>query len=489
MRPFMKSSLTNPLSHKEFIQFNNQMLFERLTITSYMLILTYPCFFIVDFFLFAKLHHPTYKLMLAAVHLTGLLSALLFLITRQYWRSKAKGFVVISYILLYLLLGAVSSINSQLLNGNIYSYIIIIFSVAVIFPIQPKNLIAIFSSVHVIFVIGLTLMGPSNYTLLLKLINSTGAAVISVTIALAFYRFRQSDFSTKQKLRKSEEGFQRLFHMNPNPLILTNLNFEILLINKRAIEYYQLEGKNTLKKDAAFVFPRQEERLEILTMLGEQKSIHHYIMEQQITSTQRKWSMLHFELVDYLDTTCILIDSTDITDMKEKEQELIKHATIDALTGIRNRRYGLELLRKELSDGPHGRGFILCIIDVNNLKKVNDCYGHSTGDDLIKTCCEIINRQMANHDILFRLGGDEFIVIFYEKQMKDVQLIWETINLEFQKINETSRKPYQISASQGYYHYLPGTPITLEEMLEIADKEMYKNKFQYKAQLKVSGTM
>jgi diguanylate cyclase (GGDEF)-like protein len=378
-------------------------------------------------------------------------------------------------------MGATASINSQLFTGNIYAYITIMFGVAVSFPIKARLFLIPFLGIHVFFVTSLFLIGQYDFYFLIKLISSTGAAVSSFTISLVFYTFRKNDFANKRKLSRNEESFRRIFHMNPNPLILTNLaNDEILIMNHQAIEYYHLEGIDTPQMNTSFLYNSPKEKADILKRLEDQKIIKNYVTEQKITPNQRKWAMLHFELVDYLDNACILIGTTDITDMKEKEEALLKHASIDMLTGVRNRRSGIELLRERLCEGSHSQEFILCYIDINDLKKVNDLYGHSTGDDLIKTCCETMNRHIVHQDVLFRLGGDEFIIIFFQKQMEDVQEILDNIKREFHTINEAGLKPYQISVSQGLYHYHPETTITLEEILELADQEMYRNKHIYK---------
>ncbi|WP_223594170.1 GGDEF domain-containing protein [Neobacillus bataviensis] len=464
----MKSFTKNLLTTQEFNQVNEEQLFERIKLISYMLIFTYPCFFIVDFLFFKNLDRPMFKLVLKGVHLTGLVISLIFLMI--YRNKKApKSLIVSGYISLYLLIGAVSSINSQLFTGNIYAYIIILLGVAAIFPIRPRNLLFQYVTVHILFLIGLYLIESNHYSYLSILINSTGTAVISFTIALAFYSFRKNDFLNKQKLSRNEESFRRLFNLNPNPLILTKLDSdEIVLMNKQAVEYYPEHV------DISFFFSSPYEKQEILNRLLKEKSIKNYVAEQQITANVWKWSLLNFELVDYLEDTCILIDSTDITDMKKKEAELLQHASIDMLTGIRNRRSGIELLRGLLKEDT--QEFIICYIDINNLKIVNDCFGHSIGDDLIKTCCETISDNLDPQDVLFRLGGDEFIVIFLKKKIENVEEVWDDIQYTFHEINLSNQKPYEISASHGYYHYKPGTKVTLEEILKSADQEMYKKK-------------
>ncbi|MDR7239591.1 diguanylate cyclase domain-containing protein [Neobacillus drentensis] len=471
----------NSIPHQEFIQNNYEVLFERIKLVSYMLIFTYPCFFIVDFFLFNKLSSPTFKFNLSAIHIAGLIISLIFLFIYQFYKNLPKRVVVTCYILCYLLIGAASSINGQLFTGNIYSYIIILLGVGVFFPVQPRNLLILFLGIHIFFITGLYLIEHEHFSFLSKAINSTGTLVISFLIALSFYSFRKNDFSNKMKLKRNEENFRRLFNLHPNPIILIRMdNDEILLMNRHASEYYHLQCTDSTPLDGKFLFKTEEEKHNIVDRLKEEKSIKNYCVQQQITPDLRKWVMLSLELVDYLDEACILIGVTDITDLKKNEEELYKHASFDMLTGVLNRRSGLELLSQQLSAGSESQEFIICYIDINDLKKTNDLFGHSTGDDLIKTCCDTINHHITNKDVLFRLGGDEFIIVFFQKQMKDVQQHVKNIKRVFEEINGTNQKPYSISASYGFYHYKPGTVITLERILEMADQEMYKEKCVHK---------
>lgn len=126
------------IMEQQFIEYNENLLFERIKHVSYMLIFSYPCFLIVDFILLAKLNNPMYKFILSTVHIIGLLISLIFIILYRRSQDNARRPIILTYLFLYLLLGAVSSINSQLNNGNIYAYIIILLAAAVTFPIQPR---------------------------------------------------------------------------------------------------------------------------------------------------------------------------------------------------------------------------------------------------------------------------------------------------------------------------------------------------------------
>ncbi|MCH1627188.1 GGDEF domain-containing protein [Ferdinandcohnia quinoae] len=441
------SSIKGNDDQKNFVAYSDGLFFERLKMVSFMLIFTYPGFLYSDLFLLNNVTDQVYRWVLASIHLTGFFLSIIFLLSYYFYKNAPKGPIIHLYIVLFLFIGATASINSQLLNGNLYAYIIILLGVSVIFPIHPGTLLIYLCSVHIYFLIGLFFIDPNHLSLITKMINSTGAAVISFTIAFMLYQLRKSDFENKCKLRRNSKSFRRLFHMNPYPLILTNLqNDEILLINQQAIEYYHLQDQDMAKIDGKFLFTNPFEKQTILKMLGEHQSIKNYELEYQVSPNLKKWAMLSLELVEYLDQSCILIGVTDITNLKIKEEELLKHASFDTLTGVMNRRSGMLLLEEKIQ-GSYQQEFIVCYIDINGLKTVNDNFGHSAGDDLIKTSCEIINRNIDAGDVLFRMGGDEFIIVFSGKDREKVEEIWANIKQEFQSFNQSAQQPYELSAS------------------------------------------
>lgn len=457
----------------KFVQANNNIIMERIKLVSYMLIVTYPLFFIVDFYLFKEVDNPIFHKNIIAIHLLGPISSIIFLLVNKFMKLRNQGLLIHLYVSFYVLLGVVSSLNSQLLTGNIMVYIIIVIGVSAIFPMKPISLSLILLSFHLLFISVLPFMDADHFSLLSKQINSTGTVVIACLIGYAFYSYRKKDYINQCKLISNEERFRSLFNINPSPLILLNLNnSKIELLNKQAIEYYHLQNHDISNLDGSFIF-NPNEKEEIFNRLHAKQNINNYVMQKQISS-EITWSLLKFELIDYLDNPCVLIGITDITDLKQVEEELFKYATTDMLTGVMNRRVGMELLERQLSKPEE---FVLCFMDINHLKHVNDQIGHKAGDELIKTVCGVIKNTIDLNDILFRLGGDEFVMVFHQKSVDEVEQIWCTIEGKLQSINYAPQMPYPISVSHGLYHYHPENPVTVEEMMELADQEMYKEKF------------
>jgi diguanylate cyclase (GGDEF)-like protein/PAS domain S-box-containing protein len=102
----------------------------------------------------------------------------------------------------------------------------------------------------------------------------------------------------------------------------------------------------------------------------------------------------------------------DITSRTKMEEELNKKATTDSLTGIYNRYYGNEILDIEVDRANrYGSSFAALMFDIDFFKSVNDTYGHSVGDDVLKKITQIISLHMRKSDTFIRWGGEEFLIL------------------------------------------------------------------------------
>jgi len=167
----------------------------------------------------------------------------------------------------------------------------------------------------------------------------------------------------------------------------------------------------------------------------------------------------------------------DVTDKKTREHELFDQATHDALTGIYNRWAGLEALQRCLTKAHRDTSpCTVCYCDINNLKEVNDRLGHFRGDELIKTAVGIILRELRGSDIFFRMGGDEFVLIFPDTLINDSESIINRINASIETLNKTGNKPFVLYVCFGFSEYNPArgnTAATAEQLVDEADKNMY----------------
>jgi diguanylate cyclase (GGDEF)-like protein len=165
--------------------------------------------------------------------------------------------------------------------------------------------------------------------------------------------------------------------------------------------------------------------------------------------------------------------------LRESEERYKDLASTDVLTGLANRRSGILFLEKEISMAKRkGITVTVCFIDVDGLKTINDIQGHDVGDDLIKSSGIVLTNILRESDLVCRFGGDEFLVIFPDCNIKQADELWNRIAAELQRFNSTSDKSFQISFSHGFAEFSPSNNLSTDELISMADSEMYKEKKQ-----------
>lgn len=111
-------------------------------------------------------------------------------------------------------------------------------------------------------------------------------------------------------------------------------------------------------------------------------------------------------------------------DIKNSEEykSLLARANYDDLTKVLNRRAGRERLDNLLEKARGERKMlVVSLCDVNDLKQINDRYGHREGDNMLRYVASAMSREMKENDILFRLSGDEFAMAFYNENQRNAE--------------------------------------------------------------------
>ncbi|WP_051276311.1 sensor domain-containing diguanylate cyclase [Desulfovirgula thermocuniculi] len=169
----------------------------------------------------------------------------------------------------------------------------------------------------------------------------------------------------------------------------------------------------------------------------------------------------------------VLAVLVDITAQKQVEEELKRQSIFDSLTGLYNRNYFERRLSIWQQDGTWP--VVLLVCDVDELKLVNDCLGHSQGDELLKRVAAML-RQVFPQEEIFRVGGDEFVVLLPDRDEKGAQEAYARLMAAQEEFNrENSPVPVNISVGVGVAR---GPHEDLHEVYKRADDEMYEDKLR-----------
>lgn len=193
----------------------------------------------------------------------------------------------------------------------------------------------------------------------------------------------------------------------------------------------------------------------------------------QLSSSLRIFNLLKVNQ----DTNTELADSMKV--IEANNLRLDNLSKIDELTGVNNRRGFIEKANKMLTQQYNGliqrpKYIVVGFADTDNLKYINDNYGHDEGDRVIVDTSRVLEKVFEKKNGAYgRMGGDEFAIITSTSKPYDTEKFMAEIDEEIEKINSTGNRKYKLSISVGFqmYEYIEGMDIN--QLLNEADKEMY----------------
>jgi diguanylate cyclase (GGDEF)-like protein len=162
----------------------------------------------------------------------------------------------------------------------------------------------------------------------------------------------------------------------------------------------------------------------------------------------------------------------DITDRKRSEEQAHYQARHDALTGLANYREFMDRLGQEVRRAERcHHGFTVLLLDLDGLKRINDLYGHLTGNRALQRLAAVMKEQCRSTDLAVRYGGDEFAVVLIDSDTGMAEQVAQRIE---NGLRTDQGKP-SISVSIGLGIY-PDDGRTAAELIEAADQQLYKHK-------------
>lgn len=158
----------------------------------------------------------------------------------------------------------------------------------------------------------------------------------------------------------------------------------------------------------------------------------------------------------------------------------------DPLTGLYNRR-GMSKYGKDMLDSAKKADSCITVVcsDIDNLKPINDLYGHEAGDNAIVQTARAISNAMPDRAVCVRTGGDEFCSVINSCSDDEINTIIEQTDRILSDYNASSGLPYKVSCSCGYYRMKANETESIERIAAFADEEMYKVKVRKKAMNKM----
>jgi diguanylate cyclase (GGDEF)-like protein len=166
-----------------------------------------------------------------------------------------------------------------------------------------------------------------------------------------------------------------------------------------------------------------------------------------------------------------------VTAQKEIERELYRLSVRDALTELHNRRGFQALAEQQLKVANRSKTMpALLFIDLDDMKPINDRFGHEAGDRALCETAHILRQTFRDSDIIARLGGDEFVVLVPDASTETVERMRARLSENLERFNARGQQPYLLALSVGVSFYDPSHPESLDSLIASADQRMYEEK-------------
>lgn len=302
-----------------------------------------------------------------------------------------------------------------------------------------------------------------------------------IAFALHKIQLEEANRKAEESLRASEEKFAKTFFSSPALMAIIAIdNGRIVDVNHTFVDVLgytreELIGRTTGELNL-WVKPGELQRF--IDTPDKHKEVHNMEIDTRRKSGNICHTLFSGVIIHLNGEPHLLSIATDITERKKLEEQLHTAAITDDLTGLYNRRGFFTLAQQQckLADRTK-RKMSLLYMDLDNMKTINDRFGHGTGDEALVDTANIIKGIFRKSDIIGRIGGDEFAVLLTEHDRDDIEnIIRKNIKQKFTRHNKQNRRRYRLSLSIGIAHYDPEDPSSISDLLIKADAAMYKNK-------------
>lgn len=178
---------------------------------------------------------------------------------------------------------------------------------------------------------------------------------------------------------------------------------------------------------------------------------------------------------------------TRLQQARADKEELERLANFDSLTGLYNRQAILGKLRELVNRTKrYKEDFSLSMLDIDHFKRVNDRYGHLTGDEVLEKIATLIRQNIRNTDVAGRYGGEEFIIILPQADLSSALVVAERIRIviENAEMKDSAENVFAITVSQGLSGWEPGEDV--HSLISRADEALYTAKENGRNRVEIS---
>lgn len=224
----------------------------------------------------------------------------------------------------------------------------------------------------------------------------------------------------EQVLLGNEQLLRSVLEILPVPVfIVRRRDGRIVFVNRKTCLLFQQGASPLLKTKIDDYFVEADDKEKFYQLVDTVQDVRELEIAMHTSKDRSFMAEIAAIKVDYMGEKAVLLSLNDVSERKKMEAELFHQANTDALTGLSNRRHFMILAEQEVRRAQRfGRDLSVIMMDLDHFKRVNDTYGHATGDLVLETLCQSALESLRESDIMGRLGGEEFAILLPETSLE-----------------------------------------------------------------------
>lgn len=291
--------------------------------------------------------------------------------------------------------------------------------------------------------------------------------IVNIPVSKEILNARIENLLNIRKLFLSTQIYQKLTESNPVGICIIRDNRIIKYVNQSFLNIIKKSKSNVLGKDIYQIFDHNKFK-EFINK--EEGGGNGQLIIKLVKLDPPRWVDVRFSKMKYENIDLKLLIFVDVSKQKEYEEKIKYLRFHDQLTGLYNRDFYIEELKRLNTERQHPISLIMG--DINNLKLINDAFGHNKGDMLIKEIAKIMQNNIREEDVLARLSGDEFAILLPQTKKEKAKDIIQRIEESCAKIDIAT---IPVSVALGIATK-ESPKQSISEVFKKADSDMYQNK-------------
>ena len=332
----------------------------------------------------------------------------------------------------------------------------------------------------------------------IKLVKKNGNEIdVEINASVIQYQGKPADLAvvrditerkqTREALEESERRYRELVEDATDVVYATDAEGRFTYVNRPAEKLTGYSRDALLgMKFTEFIAPEWRDRVESFYQQQRDNLVRNSSLEFPLLtrSGEEKWIEQKVTMLIEKDRiTGVQSIVRDITDRKKAEEALREMATIDPLTSLYNRRRFSEFLEHEIDRTKrYHSNLSIIMFDIDHFKKINDTHGHEEGDRVLKMFGARMKEIIRESDIIARWGGEEFMVLAVNSDLKNAEIVAEKIRADIESQNFAGITKFTVSAGVSQFDFDDDANVLIDK----ADKALYHAKNNGRNQVQVA---